>query len=147
MIVYFDSSVIARAYLANEVGHHAASKLLCDPAHTVITGSWTRIEVSGALVRCARALGRSADDVLAALDADFADAGGRIAVVDPHQAEMENVALALVRRHGLRAMDAWHLACAQLAFEDLAEPGEALGFATRVAEQAAVARELGYELL
>lgn len=41
-------------------------------------------------------------------------------------------------------MDAWHLACASLAAEELAEPGEERGFATRDTEQAAVARELGF---
>ena len=147
MIVYFDSSVIARAYLANESGHEAALALVRNPAHTAITGSWTRIEVTGALVRSARATGRSADDLLAALDADFADAGGSIGVVDAVQAEIEHVALTLVRKYGLLSMDAWHLACANLAFEELAEPGEELGFATRDSEQAAVAREFGYTLV
>lgn len=147
MIVYFDSSVIARAFLVHESGHSAALALLRDPTHTAITGSWTRIEVSGALVRSARATGRTADDLLAALDADFVDAGGSIGVVDAVQAEIEHVALTLVRRYGLRAMDAWHLACANLAFDELAEPGEELGFATRDSEQAAVAREFGYTLV
>lgn len=146
-MVYFDSSVIARALLVNEPGHAAALALVRDPAHTAITGSWTRIEVSGALVRSARATGRTADELLVALDADLADAGGSIGVVDAVQAEIENVALTLVRRYGLRAMDAWHLACANLAFEELAEPGEELGFATRDSEQAAVAREFGYTLV
>ncbi|HEU4849235.1 MAG TPA: hypothetical protein VFS93_02375 [Terrimesophilobacter sp.] len=44
-------------------------------------------------------------------------------------------------------MDAWHLACARLALDELSEPGEERGFATRNAEQAAVARDMGFAAL
>jgi len=45
---------------------------------------------------------------------------------------------------GTRAMDAWHLICADRAAEELAEPSEKRSFATRDTEQAAIARELGF---
>lgn len=54
MIVYLDSSVLARAYLANEAGHEEAMSLLANSEIGLITGTWTRIEVSGTLVRAAR---------------------------------------------------------------------------------------------
>jgi uncharacterized protein len=54
LIVDVDSSVLARAYLVDEEGHAEATSLLEDPEIALITGTWTRIEVSGALVRAAR---------------------------------------------------------------------------------------------
>ena len=142
MIVYVDSSIVARAYLADEPGHNAAVAVLRNPENTIVTGSWTRIEVTGALIRSARARGRDAAELLAGLEADITT--GAIMTVDVLQAEVEGIALSIVKRHGTRAMDAWHLACASIALPALAEPGEQLGFATRDAEQAAVARELGF---
>ena len=54
MIVYVDSSVLARAYLMDEPDHADAVALLEDADVALITGSWTRVEVSRALVRAAR---------------------------------------------------------------------------------------------
>jgi hypothetical protein len=89
VIVYVDSSVVLRGYLADEVDHAEVREPLSDSSRTLITGSWTTIEVAGC----------------------------------------------------------WHLACARLAFDALAEPGEACGFATHETKQAAVARELGFTTL
>lgn len=59
MIAYLDSSVLARVYLVDENGHQDAAALLADPQIATVTGTWTRIEVSGALVRAsARGLRR-----------------------------------------------------------------------------------------
>ena len=58
MIVYVDSSVLARAYLMDEPDHADAVALIEDADVALITGSWTRVEVSRALVRAART-GRS----------------------------------------------------------------------------------------
>ncbi len=82
--------------------------------------------------------------LLAALDADLDARSGVVVTIDAHQAEVERIALDLVRSSGIRSMDAWHLACAMLAFDELAEPGERLVFATRDAEQLTVARRLGW---
>lgn len=54
MIAYLDSSVLARAYLADEDGHEQAKQLLNDAQIATVTGTWTRIEISGALIRAAR---------------------------------------------------------------------------------------------
>ncbi|MDQ3461604.1 MAG: hypothetical protein M3471_01005, partial [Actinomycetota bacterium] len=71
MIAYLDSSVLARAYLADEDGHDAAAALLEDPEVATLTGTWSRIEVSGALVRAARAGRADWEGLLALLDQDL----------------------------------------------------------------------------
>ncbi len=147
MIVYADSSVVVRGYLPDESDHTDVWKLLDDPNLTVITGSWTVIEVTGSLVRAAKAYRGDKDALLASFSHDTDSAAGSITIVDAEQSEIERIALELVRLGDIRSMDAWHLACARLALDELAEPGEELGFATRDAQQAAVAREMGFTIL
>ncbi len=142
MIAYIDSSVLARAYLEDEPGHQDALALLEDPHIGLITGGWTRLEVSGAIVRAARGRQADRDGLLELLDGDLAE-GGRVTVVHADQDEVEIRALALVREHGIRAMDAWHLSVAALVLPALLEPGEQAGFASRDAAQSAVATSLG----
>jgi len=146
VIVYLDSSVLARAYLADEDGHTEAQALLSDPEIATVTGMWTRIEVSGALVRAAR-IGRANDDeLLALLDADLSPEGVVTMLAAP-QERIEERALRLVREHTLRALDAWHLAVAELTVPALAEKGEVIGFASRDKAQADVAEQLGFRCI
>lgn len=142
MIVYLDSSVLAPAYLADEPGHDEAQTMLADPDLGLITGTWTRVEVSGALVRAARAGRGDERGLLALLDSDLSD-NGSVAVVTAPQVDVESQALQLVRNHAIRAMDAWHLAVATLVAPSLVEPREDVGFATRDEVQSAVATILG----
>ncbi len=142
MIVYLDSSVLLRAYLPDEHGHEVARRLLSSPELTLITGSWTRIEATGTLVRAGRSARVDVAALLAVLTVDLGT-DGAVTVLAAPQDEVESAALHLVLEHGIRAMDAWHLATAQLVTPDLLEPGEAVGFASRVAAQAAVAEALG----
>ncbi|MGH9120951.1 MAG: type II toxin-antitoxin system VapC family toxin [Acidimicrobiales bacterium] len=142
MIVYLDSSVLARAYLNDELGHNEAVAMIEDSDLGLITGTWTRVEVSGALVRAARAGRGDEEGLLALLDADLSP-DGPVAVVAAAQDEVEAQALQLVRTHALRAMDAWHLATAALVAPSLVEPGEEVGFATRDEAQSKVAPSLG----
>lgn len=146
MIVYLDSSVLARAYLADEEDHERVAALLADPETATVTGTWTRIEVSGALIRAARSGRADADGLLSLLDADLG-ADGPVIVLGAPQGRVEEEALKLVREHALRAMDAWHLATASLTLPPLAETGEQPAFASRDEEQAAVAELLGFTLL
>lgn len=146
MIAYLDSSVLARAYLVDEDGHAEAISLLADPEIAPVTGTWTRIEVSGALVRAARSGRGDATGLLALLDADLA-MEGPVTVLRADQDHVEEAALRLVRDHALRAMDAWHLAVASLTVPPLAEPGEQIAFASRDEAQGAVARTLGFARL
>ena len=141
MIAYLDSSVLARAYLVDEDGHQQATALLADPEIATVTGTLTRIEVSGALVRAARAGRGGEKGLLSLLDADLT---GPVIVLGAPQDQIEQHALELVRRHALRAMDAWHLAVAAIVVPPLLEPGEPRAFASRDETQRRVAEELGF---
>jgi len=143
VIAYLDSSVLARAYLVDEDGHQEASALLAlaDPDIATVTGTWTRIEVSGALVRAARAGRGDEKGLLALLDGDLA---GPVIVLGAPQDQVEQHALQLVRQHALPAMDAWHLAVAAIVVPPLLEPGEPRAFASRDEAQRQVAEELGF---
>lgn len=146
MIAYVDSSVLARAYLVDERGHKDAVGLLSDPELALVTGTWSRVEVSGALVRAARVGRVDGPGLLSLLDADLGQ-DGPVMVVSAPQAEVEAQALSLVRQHALRAMDAWHLAVAALTLPALAESGEATCFASRDEAQSSVAILLGFRVL
>jgi predicted nucleic acid-binding protein len=135
--------VLARAYLADEEGHEDVQRLLSDAEIAAVTGTWTRIEVSGALVRAARNRRADAEKLLSLLDADLSSEGA-VTMLAVAQERTEERALTLVREHALRAMDAWHLAVAELTVPALAEKGEEIGFASRDAAQAAVAEQLGF---
>lgn len=141
MIAYLDSSVLARAYLVDEDGHQQATALMADPDIATVTGTWTRIEVSGALVRAARADRGDEKGLLALLDSDLA---GPVIVLGAPQDQVEQHALQLVRQHALRAMDAWHLAVAAIVVPPLLDPGEPRAFASRDRAQRHVAEELGF---
>jgi uncharacterized protein len=144
VIAYVDSSVLARAYLDDEDGSAAARRLLSDRAIAKYTGRWTRIEVSAAIVRAARG-GRRIAPIrsLSKLDADLRP-GGRIKVIAAPDQEVEAKALAITREHGLRALDALHVALASIAIPKLADKGEPIGFASRDGDQATVAESLGF---
>lgn len=146
MIAYLDSSVLVRSYLADEDGHADVNRLLDDPSIAVVTGSLTRIELSGALVRAA-SIGRGdRNRLLRLLDADLGE-GGALTVLRVDQTEVEETALELVRKYALRALDALHLAVAKLTVPPLAEPRETIAFASRDAAQAQVAERLGFTAL
>lgn len=144
MIAYVDSSLVVRAYLEDETGSAEAQRLLADRSIAKYTGRLTRIEVSAAFVRAGRA-GRLASPagLLARLDADLRP-GGRIKVVAAPDEEVEAKALAIAREHGLRALDALHVALAAIAIPKLADKGEPIGFASRDGGQATVAESLGF---
>jgi predicted nucleic acid-binding protein len=146
VIAYVDSSVLARAYLQDENGSAEARRLLSDRSVAKYTGRWTRIEVSGAIVRAARS-GRMVvqADALGELDADLRHEGGRVKVLSEPAELVEAMALEVSRTHGLRALDALHVALASIVLPKLADKGEPLGFASRDGDQASVAEALGFE--
>ncbi|MFC4336450.1 type II toxin-antitoxin system VapC family toxin [Salininema proteolyticum] len=145
MIVYADSSVLVRAYLPDEKGHEGALDLLNDPDLVVVTGTWTLIEVAGALVRAAKCFRGDQGVLLAAWEADTSDEGP-ITVIGAPQNEVERAAYGIVVEHGIRAMDAWHVASAVLMVPQLAV-GEEYGFVSRDKDQAAVAESKGFRIL
>ncbi|MBA3717650.1 MAG: type II toxin-antitoxin system VapC family toxin [Actinobacteria bacterium] len=130
-----------RAYLEDEEGHEEARALLADAECDAVTGAWSRIEVSGALVRAARAGRIDLEGLLELLDQEVT---GQVTLVRADPESVEAFSLDLVRARGLRALDAWHLATAQLTVPALAEPSEAIGFATRDEDQGAAAEALGF---
>jgi uncharacterized protein len=150
VITYVDTSVLVRAVLPDEAGHAEAGTLLADQSQGLVTGTWTRIELVSALARAA-AHGRMRTTRMrtALLDLGLAILAedGAVAVVSAPQDEVEARAFLLARDRGLRAMDAWHLACAGIVLPQLAEAGENQGFATRDAEQAEAARALGFTVI
>ena len=146
MIAYLDSSVLVRSYLLDEDGHADVGRILEDPDIAAVTGSLTRIEVSGALVRAASAGRGNRDGLLKLLDCDLGE-GGALTVLKADQSQVEETALKLVRKYALRALDALHLAVAQLAVPPLAEPRETIAFVSHDGVQASVAVELGFDPL
>ncbi len=130
MIIYLDSSVLARAYFADESGHQAAAELLKAPDVACLTGSWTRVEVTGDIVRAGRTSRVDESTLLNMLAEDLGE-GERVAGVAADQGDIERRALEAVRAHGLRAMDACHVAVASIVLALLLGSGESGLFATR----------------
>ncbi len=145
MIVYVDSSILARAYLPDEDGHDEAVALLTNAEIATVTGTWTRLEVAGALVRAARRTRRTASQISATLGVLHADLGpdGPVTVLRASAPNLDARTLELVVDHGARAIDAWHVAVADTVARSLTARGQPLGFATRDRDQAAIAAHLG----
>jgi uncharacterized protein len=143
-IVYVDSSIVVRYYLPNDPGRGEVVALMNDDNAAVVTSTLTRIESSGALVRAARSSRADPGDALARLDQDFTD--GVITLVSADQADVERNALHIVRTYGIRALDAIHIATAQLVLPELAGPGDTAEFLSRDKEQADAAERVGLTL-
>jgi predicted nucleic acid-binding protein len=143
VLVYLDSSVLARAYLGDEPGHERARGLV-EGEDFVVTSTLALVEVTSALVRATRA-GRVADleTLLDKLDEET-QVDGPITLIRADQLDAENVARQLVRDHVLRALDALHLAVAELSARPLAGDNEDVGFASRDSAQRNAAEALGF---
>lgn len=140
-IAYVDSSVIVRRYLPGDAGHLEARAVFDDLDTATVSSSLARIEVSGALVRAARHAGLDPAPFLARFDTDADD--GSPLIISAAQGPVEVAALSLVRQHGLRALDALHVATARLLFEELAGPGDTTVFISRDQQQADTAKAHG----
>lgn len=140
-IAYVDLSVIVRRYLAGDAGHHDAVALFEEPDTATVSSTLARIEVSGALVRAARHAGVDPAGLLARFDADIA--GGNPLIVSADQTAVEGQALQLVREHGIRALDALHVAAAVIVLGELAGPGDTTVFISRDRTQADAAMACG----
>ncbi|MGQ0779427.1 MAG: type II toxin-antitoxin system VapC family toxin [Pseudonocardiales bacterium] len=144
MLVYVDSSVLARAYLPDEPGHAEAAVLLSGTDHLLVTATWTLVEVTSVLVRATR-VGRHGDidALLAVLAADTGE-DGTVTLLRADPEHVERRAVEIVRDHGLRSLDAMHLAVATLAAVPLLDPGESLGLASRDGAQRRAGIALGF---
>jgi predicted nucleic acid-binding protein len=141
VLIYVDSSVLARAYLPDEEGHEAANQMLIGD-DALVTSTWTLVEVTSALTRAARGGRADLDSLLAAFESDTA-VDGPVTLLRPDQATVEARATAIVRQYALRSLDALHVAVAELAAMPLAAP-EDCGFASRDNAQSEVAAKLGF---
>jgi uncharacterized protein len=144
-IAYVDSSVVVRYYLVNDPHHAEAVELMDNTDSAIVTGTWTVIEASGALVRACRSARVDPAAILARLDLDVTE--GPITLVAEQQEEVERIALDIVRTEGVRAMDAWHIAVACLALPELTGPGDQAVFVTRDNDQAQAAERRGLAVL
>jgi uncharacterized protein len=144
-IVYLDSSVLLRAYLVEEPGHADAQTLLTG-TDALVTARWTLVEATSALTRAHRA--RRIVDLQTALAVLAADTGpdGAVTLLTAPSTAVESEAMRLCRTHGLRSLDALHLAVALLAASPLTEPSDPLSFASRDDAQAAAALTEGLRL-
>lgn len=143
MLIYVDTSVLARAYLADEDGHEEAIDLLGGD-NQLFTASITLVELTSVLVRAAQLAPEfNLDDTLAAMHADLS-AEGAVAPVRPNPTDTESAARAIARNFAVRAQEAMHLAVADIALRPLAENGDDLGFATRDEQQRSAAIALGF---
>ena len=140
-IAYVDSSVVVRYYLETDPHHAEAVELIEGADSAIVTGTWTAIEVSGALVRACRSAHVDAAGILAQFDLDMTE--GPITLVTEPQDDVERIALDIVRTDGIRAMDAWHIAVATLALPELSGPGDQAVFVTRDSGQARAAERRG----
>lgn len=144
VLVYLDSSVLARAYLPDEDGHDQAHGLLVGSEHLLVSSTWTVVEVTSALCRTVRGHRLAQpDELLAVLAADTGD-DGPVTLLRSAPEQVEQRSLQLVRDHPLRSLDALHLAVAELAAVPLLEPGEQLGLASRDEVQCAAGVALGF---
>jgi uncharacterized protein len=144
MIVYVDSSLLVRAFLGDEDGHDEAVRLLDEPTLEFVTGTRTRIEVACALVRAGHAGRGVTKALLAAFSARIDPSEGSVTVLSAPEDKIEVGALELALKHRLRAMDAWHLACAGYLLPGVSDSGEPTAFATRDDHQRDVALRLGF---
>jgi uncharacterized protein len=144
VLVYVDSSVLARAYLPDESGHLQAAALLTGTDHLLVTATWTVVEVTSALVRAAR-VGRHGDveALLALLAADTGE-DGTVTLLRADPEQVERRAMEIVREHALRSLDAMHLAVATVAAVPLLDPGESLGLSSRDDAQRRAGIALGF---
>lgn len=144
MILYADSSALARAYLADEEESGELRALLLESGHAVSTSELALIELAGAF-RAAERVGRvpSAAALVAGLDRDLSEEGP-VAVIRLRPETVVPRARALVLQHSLGTLDAMHLAVTLEQLAGLAE--DTLFFVTRDEDQAAAARALGLDV-
>ncbi len=143
MIAYADTSAVARAFLVDEAEHEALKELLFATPGCAVTSDLTRVELSAAFRRAARA-GRISDPerLITTALAEVSRSGG-LRTVNLKIREIENEVLRLLAQHRLRAADAIHIATAIVAMDG----PEGVQFITRDQNQADAARTEGFEIL
>ncbi|MFL5797364.1 MAG: type II toxin-antitoxin system VapC family toxin [Actinomycetota bacterium] len=143
--IYADTSVLVRAYLADEPDNQVALELVFGGGTGVVTSEVTRLEFASAVTRAMRANRNDAvGDYLGAFDADCGSDGPITLLALRPEAVLPS-AHRLVTKHGLRSLDALHLAVA--LDEGRSMSGGALAFATHDTEQASAAAAEGLDVV
>ncbi len=136
---YFDTSVILKGYL-NEV-HAVPSRILLG-RYFVVTSAITPVETTSAFRRRLGGKELSAEEYAQSVSWVRADRLRWILI--PVKAETLSIAESLCDRHGLRALDAIHLASAAAYQGDANRP---VPFITADARQAHAARNEGLDVV
>lgn len=139
---YADPSVIAAAYLPDEISHARWREAILEGTEPVVTTELSRVEVASALAAAMRGGRIAYGRALAAFEADCA-ADGPIQLLAFQAEPVLNRAVRLVAEHPIFALDAVHLAVALEQVVPLAA-GEPIAFLTGDRRQAAAARALGF---
>jgi predicted nucleic acid-binding protein len=143
-ILYADTSALVRAYFPEEPDHDALHDRLLDGGELVVSSELARVEFASAVTAAARARRLRRPHLF--IDRFDADCGedGPIALVRLETETVLPLAHRLVIEHGLRTLDAIHLAVAATSAGDLAA-GQPLIFVTRDDRQAAAAVAMGLD--
>jgi len=142
-VLYVDTSALVRAYMADEADHAQMRSLLLHSTDVVVTSEICRVEFGAAAARAARA-GRIGDPVayIRRFDADCA-ADGSIALLPFDRDTVVGDAQRLTVIHGLKALNAIHLAVALAEERREGNSPAAFVFVTRDLDQAAAAEAEG----
>lgn len=142
-LLYADSSALVRSYFIHEPDHDELRGLLLEGNEPVVTSEIARLELASA-VRGASAAGRLPrwKELFARIETDLAG-DGPIDLIDLRAEVILPTAYRLIIEQRVRTLDAIHLAvcledCPTLAGDD------EIVFVTRDAEQAKVAKSLGF---
>jgi predicted nucleic acid-binding protein len=142
-LAYLDSSIIARAVLADEAHHDATRDGLVAARDRLVTWCGTRVELASAL-RAAESQGRVVD---AANVTDWAFVSGpRVMLLPGDPATIVPLAADIAGRQLVRALDALHIAAALTEAAMVAGDAPLL-FVTGDQRQAHAARAEGLEVV
>lgn len=139
---YADTSALVRCYLVDESDHERLRELLLEGREPVVTSEITRVQLASAVAAAARAKRlRRPDWLLAQADADCGPDGPIVLLaLDP--GTVLPCARQFVLEHGVRTLDALHLAVAVTTVTELAA-GEPVEFVTCDQRQAQAAEASG----
>jgi predicted nucleic acid-binding protein len=144
-VLYADASVIVRAYFEDEPEHEPLRRLLFDQGHRVVSSEIVWLEHAAAVQAAAKA-GRiqQSEKFLARFEADWLF-NGSLSLIQLRREPELSAARRIVITHGLRTLDAIHVAVALGPGRELGAE-EGLVFVTRDQHQADAARAEGLEV-
>jgi predicted nucleic acid-binding protein len=144
-VLYADASVIVRAYFEDEPEHEPLRRLLFDEGHRVVSSEIVRLEHAAAVQAAAKA-GRiqQSERFLVRFEADW-HLEGSLSLIQLRREPDLFAARRIVITHGLRTLDALHVAVALGSGREIGAE-EGLVFVTRDQYQADAARAEGLDI-